>query len=215
MKVYPLNEQSFPIVVAHEGSDKGIERAIAWAAESKQVIRELLNKHGAILFRDFDVARAPQFEAFVAAATSDEWVEYREAATPRTHIEGNVFTSTEFPAKESIFFHNENSHTTSWPLYLVFFCKAPAQEGGETPISDCRKIYQDIPLNIRIEFEEKNVLYARNFGHGLGIPWQKGFPVSSKDEMVAYCREHDMMPEWKGGENLALNMSVAHRVNTP
>lgn len=201
MKKYTLNDQEFPVVLSPSEENFDL---IDWASNSRDYIRELLNKHGAILFRNFDVDTIEAFEEFSAKATSDNWVEYREAATPRSHVNGNVFTSTEYPASETIFFHNENSHTTTWPLYLCFYCKTPAETGGETPLADCRKIYSDIPLELRNEFEAKNVMYSRSFGYGLGIPWKKGFPVNSQQEMVDYCHLHDMQPVWGRGEQLNL-----------
>ena len=201
MKKMTINEQGFPIVLSPSDSDFNL---IEWAKESRSYIRELLNEHGAILFRGFNIDTVEKFEEFSSDATVDEWVEYREAATPRSHINGNVFTSTEYPASETIFFHNENSHTTSWPLYLAFYCKTPANVGGETPITDCRKIYQDMPQELKDSFEQKQVMYERNFGYGVGIHWSDGFPVENKQEMDAYCAEYDMTADWKEGDKLRI-----------
>jgi len=202
MKKYTVNQQGFPIVLEPETDNFDL---IAWANESRSIIRDLLNTHGAILFRGFSLPDVEKFEEFSAAATSNEWVDYREAATPRVNLNGNVFTSTEYPASETIFFHNENSHTTTWPLYISFYCKTPAESGGETPLADCRKIYRELPTEIRERFENKKVLYIRNFGYGLGIPWTKGFPVSNKQEMIDYCQKNEIELNWKAGDKLALN----------
>ena len=202
MKTYTVNDLGFPLVIS-PGAEP-IE-LVKWASGAREEIRAHLNKHGAILFRGFDVSKVDTFEQFVAAATGDNWVEYREAATPRSHVKGQVFTSTEYPRSETIFYHNENSHTTTWPLYLAFYCETPAQQGGATPITDCRKIYQDIPAEVREKFESKQVKYARNFGHGVGIHWLKGFPVNSKAEMESYCAKYDMSPRWGKDDKLSLS----------
>jgi alpha-ketoglutarate-dependent taurine dioxygenase len=199
MKKFQLNDLGFPLVLSPTADDFDL---LAWAKESKGEIRELLNKHGAILFRGFDIETVEQFEKFVALATTDECVEYREAATPRSHVNGNVFTSTEYPSAETIFFHNENSHTTTWPLYLAFYCKIPSESGGATPLTNCRKIYQDMPAELIEKFESKKVLYARNFGYGVGIDWLKGFPVNNKEEMDEYCEQFDMTSQWREGQKL-------------
>lgn len=201
MNTFQLNEQNFPLGIA---PDPEIADLWQWAAQQKSAIRSALNQHGAVLLRGFSIADTETFEAFVAAITDDEWVDYREAATPRSHVRGHVFTSTEYPATERIFFHNENSHTTSWPLYLAFYCQTPALVGGATPITDCRKIYQDIPQVIRQQFESRKILYCRNFGHGLGIHWSKGFPATTQAEMTQYCQEHGLTPQWQGGDKLRL-----------
>lgn len=200
MKTQSINDQLFPVVVLPEDEVDTLE----WAQQSREKIRELLNKYGALLFRDHNIKDEQQFERFVAASTCEEWVDYREAATPRSHVNGNVFTSTEYPPKERIFFHNENSHTTSWPLYLAFYCEAPPIAGGETPLCDCRRLSGLIPEKIRQRFEKHGILYSRSFGYGVGIPWQKGFPVTSRVEMEQYCLAQDMTPEWQGGDKLKI-----------
>lgn len=201
MKEYTVNDLGFPLVMSPAGESVDL---LSWAKSARKEIREHLNTHGAILFRGFDISEVETFEQFVAAATGDDWVEYREAATPRSHVKGQVFTSTEYPASESIFYHNENSHTTTWPLYLAFYCQTPADKGGATPLSDCRKIYKEIPQDVKDLFESKQVKYARNFGHGLGIHWLKGFPVNSKEEMQDYCAKYDMYAKWSGDDKLSL-----------
>lgn len=49
---------------------------------------------------------------------SGDLLEYRERSSPRTHVEHNIYTSTEYPAHHPIFLHNENSYAHTWPLNL-------------------------------------------------------------------------------------------------
>lgn len=169
----------------------------------KETVEALLRKHGALLFRGFRVGSAHEFERLIAS-TSGEWAEYREAATPRTQVSGPIHTSTEYPADQTIFLHNENSHCDSWPLKIFFFCVTPPERGGETPIADCRRVYQRIDPRIRDRFAARKVMYVRNFGAGLGFSWQTVFKTTEEAEVERYCRAAGIETEWREGGRLRI-----------
>jgi alpha-ketoglutarate-dependent taurine dioxygenase len=106
---------------------------------NRESINEKLLRHGGILFRGFDVATAAQLEQFIRNLSGD-LLQYSERSSPRTQVAGNIYTSTDYPADQEIFFHNENSYQQAWPLKIAFLCLTPALEGGETPIADTRKV---------------------------------------------------------------------------
>lgn len=81
-------------------------------------------------------------------------------------------------------------------MKLYFFCVTAAQQGGETPIADCRAIYQAIDVGAR-GFRPQQIMYMRNFGDGLGHPWQQVFKTNDRAEVEAYCRANGIVPEWK------------------
>jgi alpha-ketoglutarate-dependent taurine dioxygenase len=174
---------------------------IAWAASNRELIESQVLKHGGILFRNFNIHNSDDFEQFVSAV-SGELLEYRERSSPRNQVSGNIYTSTEHPADQTIFLHNENSYQHTWPLRIFFFGAIPAQEGGETPIADVRKVFNRIDPEIRSRFSEKQVMYVRNFGDGLGMSWQTVFQTSEKAEVDAYCRKTGLDIEWKDGNRL-------------
>ena len=169
---------------------------IEWAAGQREQIDTWLLTHGGILFRGFDLGSVAAFEQFIGAS-ADNWAEYREPATPRSQVSGNIYTSTDYPPAQRIFLHNENSHTESWPMKIFFFCVTPAQQGGETPIADCRNIFERIDPAVRQRFIQKRIMYVRNFGDGLGFPWQQVFKTTDRREVEAYCRSNGIEVEWK------------------
>ncbi|AJQ92805.1 TauD/TfdA family dioxygenase [Gynuella sunshinyii] len=182
-----LENNKFPLLVS---SDSGNENIIEWANTSKTEIRALLNQYGAILFRGFDINGIDDFEAFAAASTSGDWVPYLEATSPRDHVQGHTSTSTKYKNDRTIFFHNEKSYSGTWPYNLFFYCDVPPTEGGETPLSDCRAIYRDLPVEIREKFERKKLMYVRRFSNNMGIPWKKAFDVSNEKELEGYCKKN-------------------------
>jgi alpha-ketoglutarate-dependent taurine dioxygenase len=173
----------------------------AWVASNLQLIESLLFKYGAILFRDFDLRGMEDFEQ-VLRSTSVELMNYLESATPRTILKENIYTSTEYPAAQSIALHNELSSSTVFPMKIWFFCIEPAAEGGETPIADVRKVFQRIRPEIRERFMRQGWMLLRNFGEGFGIPWQDSFHISDKDEVNEYCRLNAIEPEWREANQL-------------
>jgi alpha-ketoglutarate-dependent taurine dioxygenase len=157
-----------------------------------------------LLFRDFRIEDASNFEKFIRA-TSRNWVEYREPATPRSQVSGNIYTSTEYPADQHIFLHNENSHCEGWPLKIFFYCLIAPGEAGETPIADCRRIYQRLDPAIRENFSRRKIKYVRNLGDGLGFSWQTVFKTSNRSEVEEYCRKADIGWEWKDENRLRVH----------
>jgi alpha-ketoglutarate-dependent taurine dioxygenase len=159
----------------------------SWAGGHREFIEGKLSQHGAMLFRGFGIDSAEAFERFVKAASSEP-LEYRERSSPRQQVRGNIYTSTDYPADQSIFFHNENSYQRVWPMKLFFFCLTPAEAGGETPIADSRKVLKRLSQNTRDRFDEKQCLYVRNFDDVLGLPWQTVFQTTDRSEVEESCR---------------------------
>lgn len=175
----------------------------AWAATIRPFIESSLLKYGGLLFRGFSVRSIDEFESF-AVAISGGLLEYKERSSPRTQVKGNVYTSTDYPADQAIFLHNENSYQSSWPMKILFFCQAPAQVGGETPIADCRKVVRRIDPLIRDRFMRRHWMYVRNFGDGFGLAWQTVFQTTDKAAVEAHCRANGIAVEWKRGDRLRL-----------
>jgi alpha-ketoglutarate-dependent taurine dioxygenase len=169
---------------------------ITWAEDNIKFIESELARYGAILFRGFDIATEENFNQFVRAI-GGEPLEYRERSSPRSQVVGRIYTSTDYPANQVIFPHNEHSYAKVFPLKLFFFCKHPAYTGGETPLSDCRRILQRLDSQIRERFVQKKWMYVRNFGDGIGLSWQQAFQTEDRGEVEKYCRSFDIQVEWK------------------
>lgn len=169
---------------------------LPWAAEHREYVNELLMADGALVLRGFQVPGQETFEQLALALSASGAVAYRENATPRSHVAGNTYTSTDYPADRTIYAHNENSHTLSWPGKLFFYCTTPARTGGETPITDCRAVYRRLPGHIRDRFLEEGWLYRRSFSPRLGIGWRQAFGVDTPEEAHAYAAESWMESEF-------------------
>jgi amino acid adenylation domain-containing protein len=165
-----------------------------WASSHREVIESDLLKHGAILFRGFNLNSAADFENVANAIHPNLFGEYGDL--PREGVSGKVYGSTPYPPDKAILFHNESSHLHRWSLKIWFFCVQPAQQGGETPILDCRKIYQLLNPKLREKLEQKQLMYIRNYIEGLDVSWQDFFHTTDKAEVENYCRQAGMEFEW-------------------
>jgi alpha-ketoglutarate-dependent taurine dioxygenase len=192
-----LPSQPLPLVIEPESValDLGL-----WAAANQNFINESLLKHGAILFRGFDVNSVNEFEDFASAICPELFGEYGDL--PREEQGGKIYGSTPYPADETILFHNESSHMHRWPMLIWFYCVKSAVAGGESPISDCRRIYQLMDSVVRERFEQRGLMYVRSFTDGLDVSWQNFFHTTDKSEVEDYCRRAGIDFEWKGSNGL-------------
>ncbi|HZZ51320.1 MAG TPA: TauD/TfdA family dioxygenase [Pseudonocardia sp.] len=170
-------------------------------AEDRNEVRDLLTAHGAVLLRGFEVGGVEGFEASVRALAGEP-LTYTEQSTPRTRIQGNVYTSTEYPAHAEIPLHNEMSYQAVWPLTLFFHCQQPAETQGATPLSSIREVYRLVDPDVRKEFERRGWMVIRNYGDDIGLRWWTVFNTSDKAEVERLCAAGGVQPEWLGDDGL-------------
>jgi len=183
--------QSLPLVIEPDSAEIDLAD---WSTSHREFIETNLLKHGAILFRGFNLNSAVDFEKVANAIQPNLFGDYGDL--PREDVSGHVYGSTPYPADKAILFHNESSHLHRLPLKIWFFCIQPAQQGGETPILDCRQVYQRLNPKLREKFEQKQLMYVRNYTEGLDVSWQDFFHTTNKAEVEHYCRQADMEFEW-------------------
>jgi alpha-ketoglutarate-dependent taurine dioxygenase len=171
-----------------------------WAAGNRDELETQLIQYGAILFRGFNIDTPSAFECFGLTLCQTLFNENGEH--PRQTISGNVYTPIFYPADQKILWHNENSFNQTWPRKILFCCRQPAAQGGETPIVDSRRIYDKISSKIRDKFMQKQVMYLRNYGDGFGLDWQTVFQTTNPEEVEARCRYDSIDFEWKPGNRL-------------
>lgn len=175
---------------------------VSWANNHSEWIEEKLLQYGGLLFRNFNVSNGFDLEFFIQSI-AEKLIEYSYRSTPRSQVRGKIYTSTEYPPEQFIPLHNEMAYSLNWPMKIWFFCVKAAEQGGETPIADSRKVFQRIDPKIKEQFIEKQILYVRNYGEGLDLQWENVFQTSDKLEVEAYCRQAGIDFEWKDGNRLS------------
>jgi len=134
-----------------------VHRANKWVEKNKSIINRLVEENGALVIRGLKIHGSKQFGEILSSIFGGELLEYIYRSTPRKEIRGHIYTSTEYPAGEIIPQHNENAYSQSWPNRLGFLCLVEPRVGGETPIGSNENIYNDLPTEIRKQFDEKKL----------------------------------------------------------
>ncbi|AFZ23809.1 putative taurine catabolism dioxygenase [Cylindrospermum stagnale PCC 7417] len=191
-------EQQLPLVIQPAVDSVNL---VSWSSSNRDWIETKLLQHGGLLFRNFQVHNNSEFENFIQAIAG-ELIEYSYRSTPRSQVSGKIYTSTEYPPDQSIPLHNEMAYSLNWPMKIAFFCVKAAEQSGETPIADSHKVFQRLNPQIKEQFIQKKIMYVRNYGQEIDLPWETVFQTKVKSEVEAYCHHAGIEFEWKKGNNL-------------
>jgi alpha-ketoglutarate-dependent taurine dioxygenase len=167
----------------------------------RQLVARCLHDHGAVLFRGFAPCGAAGFRNF-AASFGHELLSYDFASTPRRRIADEVYSSTEYPNDQWIPQHNEQAYMLRWPMKIWFYCDDAPRQGGETPISNSRALWSRLDPAIRKRFVDRGLMYVRNYGGGLDLPWEQVFQTSERAVVEDFCRAERIICEWSADGNL-------------
>lgn len=185
-------EQPLPLVIRPAKASTSL---VKLASQHRAPIRQKLLRHGGILFRGFPDVTLGTFHDLITLL-SGQPLQYRERSSPRHEVGNNIYTSTDHPAKQSIFLHNEQSYNITWPLRIFFHCVIAAPAGGATPLADCRRVYSRISEVIPRKLAEGGYCYARHFDGGLGLTWEEAFQTDSRSVVEEYCLANDIYFSW-------------------
>ncbi|NJL13393.1 MAG: taurine catabolism dioxygenase TauD [Microscillaceae bacterium] len=192
-----------------------------WIAQNKAWLETQLSQAGAILFRGYALQTASDFEE-IALALDPKLQAHYYGTSPRLNNTVYTFSASELPPHYPIMQHCEMSFLKNAPRRIFFFCETPAPEGGETPLTDFRKVYQQLDPAIRAAFEQKGIRNIRNyFGPrskgGLAISgktWDDMFKTTDREEVARQCREQGLAHIWPGNDRLTLiNEQPAVRIH--
>ncbi|XP_021749954.1 clavaminate synthase-like protein At3g21360 [Chenopodium quinoa] len=170
----------------------------------KKWLDSRLHSAGAILFRDFPVSTAADFNDVVEAFGYEEFP-YVGGAAPRSSVVGRVFTANESPPDKKIPFHHEMAQVPEFPAKLFFYCEVEPKSGGETPIVLSHIIYERMkerhPEFVQ-ELEEHGLMYIRVLGEGdnpaspIGRGWKSTFLTDDKSVAEKRASKLGMKLEW-------------------
>ncbi|MFG6107739.1 TauD/TfdA family dioxygenase [Leptothoe sp. EHU-05/26/07-4] len=184
--------------------DQNIEALLAWHQRNRELVEEKILKYGAILFRGFSINDPERLKDYVQLIFGNP-SGYVDGNSPRSLVGDGVYTSTEYPAAQTITLHNELSYSHTWPEKLLFCCCRASQKGGETPIVDGRQLLKQLDGDILSALVNKKVMYIRNLhdGKGLGPSWQDTFETQDKAWVESYLQQDPACEyRWKNDSNL-------------
>ena len=177
MVVPALQESEFTLF------DKGVAGA---ALPGRRTVIDALQQTGAVIFRGY-------------LQTVDEFIDFSEqfirtfvpyvggANNGRAAVAGltSVYTVTEPSMKTPLPLHGEMYYTAVPPELCWFYCITPAASDGETTLCDGRKLLSRLSARTRREFEEREVIYRRNFSRNV---WRTVYQTDDIADVEAFCR---------------------------
>jgi len=201
--------KSLPLIIEPTGSapeNRSLSFLIDWIKNNRASFNDWLLTHGALLFRGFEINTPEEFGS-VVRVIEPELLGYVEGDSPRRHVSEKIYTSTQYPQEYEIALHNELSYAHKWPSKVFFFCVIPPEQKGETPIVDCREVFQAVKPGIREQFTHKKVKYIHNLhgGFGMGKSWQDCFETEDKGEVEKYLREGGVEFIWRDDGGLRVS----------
>jgi alpha-ketoglutarate-dependent taurine dioxygenase len=141
---------------------------------SKTIVSDLINAHGFVVFRGYDVQSDQDFHRFVESFGLENF-KYADSFSNavRHNRTDRVFTANEAPPNVEIFLHHEMAQTLTFPGALFFFCEKAAESGGATPI--CRS---DRTLKT---LETQNPTFVAKL-RSVGVKYRNSMPSEANHE---------------------------------
>ncbi|WP_437222729.1 TauD/TfdA family dioxygenase [Planctomicrobium sp. SH661] len=188
-----------------------------WIAGQRKELLRSATQHGAILFRDFPLKTAEDFDAFVTSLGISNFP-YRQSLSNavRKNRTERVFTANEAPPEVTILFHHEMAQTPIYPEWILFFCELAAQEGGATPICRSDILYdrlKELSPQFVTDCERKGLKYSNvmpeddDLQSGMGRSWKGTLGVETRIQAERRLQELNYSWQWLDDGSL--------RVTTP
>lgn len=170
--------------------------------ESVSKILTTLETHGAVLLRGFPLKTVDDF-AEVTAKFVTKPMNYIGGAAPRQNIKSAIFNSSDFASWFYLPLHTELSYVSNFPELILFFCLETPEEGGRTPICDCRRILKRLPSNLCDAVRTHGVRYTRCLPKD-STPYLRGwhdtFNTDDRSIAEARCPESGWNCSWDGND---------------
>ena len=214
MKETYFNNEKLPLIIEPNASGKSKAELLQWLSTNKEAFTKKFYESGAVLFRGFDIDTPTAFET-IALQVDPRLKNDYYGTSPRNIVKGTnfIYTASELPSFYPIMQHCEMSYVKEPPITLFFYCHVEPQYGGETPLCNFRKVYEQLDPKIRDEFDKKGVMTVRNYS-GLENKsrfnlfelkkWNELFNTTDKAEVERQCREQEIEYSWQVNGNLRL-----------
>jgi hypothetical protein len=134
-----------------------------------------------------------------------------------------IFSAAEVPSNYPIAQHLEMSFLPAPPKQLYFGCLKPSKSsGGETALADFRKVYQQVPLDLKQKLLDKGLRYTRThkkqgakFTYDVSdmLGWPTLFGTDDKQQVEAMCKAENIPFEWQGDTFVSVSQSQAFQLH--
>jgi alpha-ketoglutarate-dependent taurine dioxygenase len=178
---------------------------LAWAKSRRSALDDLILMRGAVVLRGFPLATAQDFDDFVALFPTYE-PGYVGGRSPRAAVAGKVMEATRYAADRKLSLHQEMAYLRDYPARIAFFCKKPAEQGGETIIGDMKEFTRRLPADLVDQLERHGIRNVRNYAPAGsstkivatsdGKAWDESFGTRERADVEAICASMGLEPIW-------------------
>lgn len=195
-----------------EGDKNTIDSLLVRIGQEKEFLKQQLVEHGVLLFRDYQIFTPEDFE-LVALALEPGLQNNYAGTSPRNSRTAFVHSASELPGYYPITQHCEMSFLPTAPRFLFFHCFVEPSDGGETPVCDFRKVYDQLDPAIRQAFESKGVRLIRNYSGPNSKArkdifqlkrWDELFKTTDRSKIAEECKKNELTPTWLDDDRLRL-----------
>ena len=103
------------------------------ARELKDRIFEIVDREGALLFRDAGIDGPVRYAEFLSAIDFRHH-SYVGGTAPRTDLGRGVYTATDLPPDTTVMIHQEMAYLDDVPDYISFYCHEPPDNGQKNAL---------------------------------------------------------------------------------
>lgn len=186
-------EEMMPLVIeAKESADPAFLQQFL-STHSADILADIAN-YGAVLLRGFAINNEHDFEKTILSVQglrgiSDAFM----SEEGRVHVDDLKFvlhTNAVYKTGGTLYlggFHSENYYTPDVPAYISFCCFKPSRRGGETGIINMRKVYEDLPADLKEKLNKNNFFVTKWLLSEVAKRYQ-----TSEDKIEALCKQSNL-----------------------
>ncbi|PLB52043.1 taud/tfda taurine catabolism dioxygenase [Aspergillus steynii IBT 23096] len=175
------------------------------------VIRDLLTKHGAILFRSLPIKNSTDFSEFTEAFNFKNPHQEVGLSGKRSVVEKNVKTASEVAPDKKFYYHNEYARSAHHPEIIFFYAQIVPEKGGQTPLLSSLELYDRVKTEIPEFYDElvaKGIIGQQHYPspddpdwREIGWNWKDsyGFTIQETDSLATQRQKvEDVLHKYLG-----------------
>jgi alpha-ketoglutarate-dependent taurine dioxygenase len=193
------------------GSTADVE---AWAADQRDTLHGLVAEHGALMVRGLGLRTVADVAAVLRQVATGPATE-REAFAARENYAEGVYSSSAWPAAQTMCMHHELSYAAQFPGLLLFACLRPPTEGGATAVADSAAVLEALPAGLVERFEREGWLLTRTYNDEIGATLTQAFGTADRSGIEAYCRANAVEWAWQPDGSLRTRQHRGAVMNHP
>mmetsp|Transcript_3279 Transcript_3279/g.5962 ORF Transcript_3279/g.5962 Transcript_3279/m.5962 type:complete len:432 (-) Transcript_3279:151-1446(-) len=215
---HTVSEDVTPQAAGQEFDNKKAVQALSeWYSNNEIFFQESLNEFGGVLFRNFNLRSAEDFDKVFGNFHSEIGdAQVYVGTAPRKRIENtrHVSSASEIKKFATIPTHLELPYTPVPPRRIYFFAQSPnTPPGGQTVLTDFREVWRQFPEKVKAKVESLGMSYERWYfnrdkGRKMDVlktkSWQDMFDTTDKAVAESLAAKENFTVGWNENEEIRL-----------